>query len=490
MTKGIIYLLIIFSSFNTYAQNVGIGTNAPQARLHVSDSSVVFTGGPWNMPNPVGNPPVTGNGTRMMWYADKAAFRVGAVNTNNWDKDSIGYYSFATGFNTKAMNHYTTSMGLETRASGTASTSMGGLTTASGNYSTSFGFIGTASGSASTSMGSGTQASGNTSTSMGNNTHASGYYSTTMGYLTTASGVASTSMGFNNTSSGDHSTTMGRANMAKAYASLTIGTYNDNSDNPDPVSYSNSDRVFQIGNGTGPVTRGNSLTVLRNGNVGIGAINPATKLDIAGGNNWDLSNTEGDFRVGNSNYRIKMGIALDGGGSGAATIRSAGGIERLSLGANNTNLLTLNGATANVGIGTETPSQKLHVIGNILATGTIMPSDARFKKNIEPIHNSLEKIRQINGVTYYYRYTEFKDLGFTDKEQVGVIAQEVEKVLPQLVFTDDKGYKAVDYTKLVPLLIEGIKEQQKQIETSKDEVEKLKQQVAELKKIVEQLVGK
>ena len=250
---------------------------------------------------------------------------------------------------------------------------------------------------------------------------------------------------------------------------------------------SGDDIAFGYGNSASFTER---MRIKGNGNIGVGTASPATKLDIAGGNNWDLTNSEGDFRVGNVNYRIKMGIALDGGGAGAATIRSAGGIERLSLGANNTNLLTLNGATGNVGIGTETPSQKLHVIGNILASGTITPSDARFKKDIELIHNSLDKIRQINGVTYYYRYAEFKDLGFTDKEQVGVIAQEVEKVLPQLVFTDDKGYKAVDYTKLVPLLIEGIKEQQKQIETSNDEVKQLKSELADMKKMMEQLLKK
>jgi hypothetical protein len=255
-----------------------------------------------------------------------------------------------------------------------------------------------------------------------------------------------------------------------------------------------ADIAFGYGSSASFIER---MRIKGNGNVGVGTAAPATRLDVAGVSNWDLSNTEGDFRIGNGTYRIKMGIALDGGGAGAATIRSAGGIERLNLGAANTNLLTLNGASGNVGIGTETPSQKLQVIGNILATGTITPSDARFKRDIRRIDDPVGKIMQLNGVTYYYRNTEFTQFGFTDKEQVGVIAQEVEKVLPQLVFTDDKGYKAVDYTKLVPLLIEGIKEQQRLIESQEDKInkqeislEKQQQQINELKRLVEQLVKK
>jgi hypothetical protein len=114
-----------------------------------------------------------------------------------------------------------------------------------------------------------------------------------------------------------------------------------------------------------------------------------------------------------------------------------------------------------VGIGTTTPSQALQVAGNIIASGTITPSDARYKKNIAPITEPMEKLEQLNGVTYYYRPEDFPEMKFTDKQQVGLIAQDVEKVFPQLVFEDDKGYKGVDYVKLVPLLIEAVKSQEK-----------------------------
>jgi hypothetical protein len=138
--------------------------------------------------------------------------------------------------------------------------------------------------------------------------------------------------------------------------------------------------------------------------------------------------------------------------------------------------LFING-TGFVGIGTNNPTQALQVIGNILASGTITPSDIRYKKNIQLIQSPMEKLKQLNGVTYEYRKDEFPQMGFSDKEQVGLIAQEVEKVFPQLVVTDDKGYKAVDYVKLVPVLIEALKAQQQQHEEDQKRFERLEAQI-------------
>ena len=102
MKKKLLFLSFLAATFFTNAQNVGIGTTTPVARLHVADSSVVFSAAGLASTTP-GNPPVSDAGRRMMWYADKAAFRAGFVSTTNWDKDSIGNYSVAFGFNTKAV---------------------------------------------------------------------------------------------------------------------------------------------------------------------------------------------------------------------------------------------------------------------------------------------------------------------------------------------------------------------------------------------------
>jgi hypothetical protein len=99
-------------------------------------------------------------------------------------------------------------------------------------------------------------------------------------------------------------------------------------------------------------------------NVGIGTTTPVTKLDILSGNNWDLANGEGDFRIGNSIYRLKIGLATDGGGAGATGIMQygqPGGYNVLSLGSQGNNILQLNGGLASAGIGTDYPGGKLEV---------------------------------------------------------------------------------------------------------------------------------
>ncbi|MBL0144781.1 MAG: hypothetical protein IPP48_02510 [Chitinophagaceae bacterium] len=108
--------------------NIGINTTNPIARLHVADSCVVFSanGSPIYPASPS---PITGPGRRMLWYADKAAFRAGYVDGVQWDTDSIGVYSFAVGYNTKAKD-YSTALGTDTKASN-GSLSTGAYSTAS-----------------------------------------------------------------------------------------------------------------------------------------------------------------------------------------------------------------------------------------------------------------------------------------------------------------------------------------------------------------------
>ena len=119
----------------------------------------------------------------------------------------------------------------------------------------------------------------------------------------------------------------------------------------------------------------------------------------------------------------------------------------------------------NVGIGSATPSQKLYVAGNMQATGAVYggafyySSDRNLKTNIQPISNALDKVQQLQGVTF-----DWKEDG---SSSVGLIAQDVEEVFPELVHTDAEGKKSVEYANLVAVLIEAVKEQQKEIDELK-----------------------
>ncbi len=128
----------------------------------------------------------------------------------------------------------------------------------------------------------------------------------------------------------------------------------------------------------------------------------------------------------------------------------------------------------NIGMGSLTPSVRLQVAGDIIANSIAGSSDARFKTNITPIENPLQKVLQLRGVNFDWKTTEFPARSFSENRSVGFIAQEVEKVLPEVVQTEKnaEGYKSVQYDKVVALLVEAIKDQQKQIDSLKAELKK------------------
>ena len=95
---------------------------------------------------------------------------------------------------------------------------------------------------------------------------------------------------------------------------------------------------------------------------------------------------------------------------------------------------------------------KIKVDGNIYVSGNVIGlSDINMKKNIEIIENPLDKINKLRGV--YFNY-----INNDDRRQIGMIAQEVEKIIPEVVYMTNEDTKAIAYNNLIGLLIEGIKE--------------------------------
>lgn len=289
-------LVIVFTSvicLNTNAQNVGIGTDNPVALLHVADSSVLFSA-EGDVPGVTGNTPVSGAGRRMMWYAGKAAFRVGALeNTaaymSNWDKDSTGIYSIAMGYSTMAKGNASVAAGFYTKATGAdGAIALGNNTNASGGSGAiALGYSTTASGFfGATALGANTIASGSSgATALGYGSSATGSYgATALGNGTKAlRWYGATALGNYTIANGFYgSTAMGNYTIAKSYAEIVVGCYNTDYTPASTSAWNAGDRIFSIGNGKDETSLSDAVVVLKNGNTGIGTSNPQQKLEVNG----------------------------------------------------------------------------------------------------------------------------------------------------------------------------------------------------------------
>ena len=321
------WMMCMCTAFAATAQtgNVGIGTSNPVARLHVADSNVLFTGPNNVLNNTAADPPVQGPGARLMWYPQKAAFRAGLAFGLQWDKDSMGIMSIGLGNSTKAKGESAFASGAGTNALGDRSTAMGSFSTASGYGSFAIGSSTIASGENAVAMGSNIIASGdysvalgttnratgfcsfafgqlsisssNTSIAMGISANASGFSSIALGQNTEAAAQGAVAIGSDNKASGfyglasgfrsqasaDMSVAMGNETRARSYGSIALGSLNDTSDVVVPGFSYPTDRLFQLGNGT-VLGRSNAITVLRNGNTGLGTLVPVARLHVADSN--------------------------------------------------------------------------------------------------------------------------------------------------------------------------------------------------------------
>ena len=214
------------------------------------------------------------------------------------------------------------------------------------------------------------------------------------------------------------------------------------------------------------------------GLVGIGTASPSSTLTVGntggtvGGeivlNPTSIQYEGGQIIVKKSLVGSTADWTIDQYGTTASDARF-----RIFNGASETNgfVILENG---NIGMGMVTPSVRLQVGGDIIANSIAGSSDLRFKKNIRPVENALDKVKALRGVYFNWDQQNFPEKNFGEQDELGFIAQEVEKVVPEIVTKDKtkEAYRSVKYDKLVALLVEAIKEQQKQIDSLKIEVKK------------------
>jgi hypothetical protein len=217
------------------------------------------------------------------------------------------------------------------------------------------------------------------------------------------------------------------------------------------------------------------------GNVGIGTTSPAAKLHVAG-----TQYISGDLRIGSSFGATNQTSIFKDQGSAGLGIFTWGDTAPVVIGGGHVIIRSESGAnrnlyvTGNVGIGTTGPSYKLDVVGDARITSgslgvgvapnatdgridasndivAFQTSDRRLKENITPITNALEKVRSLTGVMFDWK-EETKSVHGYEGHDVGIIAQDVQAVLPEAVRTNDTGYLSVRYEKMIALLIEANKE--------------------------------
>ena len=264
---------------------------------------------------------------------------------------------------------------------------------------------------------------------------------------------------------------------------------------------------FTIANGS--TVNSERMRIDQTGNVGIGTSNPSGKLTVTsttGSNVISIERPAGNFGLlkysTGVNRRWEMGVSssLETG----SNVGSDFGLWSYGDDGSQNQILFVTRSTGYVGIGKPSPATKLNVEGAMAATGWVgagcegacsdvasgyaimyadgrgvstvgwtTTSDIRLKENFLPLENNLDKILKIRGFNYNYKDQP------ASKKQIGVIAQEVQKVFPETISQNEDGFLSVDYPRLVAPVIEAIRElYHKHVLKNSDRIEKAERKIA------------
>ncbi|UOF01075.1 tail fiber domain-containing protein [Bdellovibrio reynosensis] len=225
------------------------------------------------------------------------------------------------------------------------------------------------------------------------------------------------------------------------------------------------------------------MTIDHNSRVYVGTSSGISKLTVFDTNGAAIEATSASaastaIKLTNNSGTPKSWSILTGGSSAAGFNGAAGSFTITDF---NTIPISINSG-GYVGIHTTSPSNahKLTVGGTAVATSWDINSDRRFKKNIQTLPNALTNILKLRGVSYDWRTDEFPDRNFSLRKDIGLIAQEVETVFPEVVTTDSQGFKSVSYNKLVSPLIQSTRELYGVCLASQEQIKLLERKVASL----------
>ena len=389
------------------------------------------------------------------------SFSVGIANTASGEHSSAfgqeanatGLSSLASGYDTTASGAYSSAFGQSTTASGSHSSAFGNLSTATAFTSFSAGSDSHANGAASIALGSGANAQNDYAVAIGHGATTSAESSVALGYNVTASAVAATAMGYRSISSGDYSVAIGYGSLEEwnfstgtpYYRNEAIGIRSHVIGNRNKSTGSKS---FSIGNDN--LSLGTGAFSIGENNISTGDYSMALGL-------FSESVAYGSFSFGNNAYADGYNTTAIGS---ANTVDDSAIVDQWNQ---NNRAFVIGNGFYDIDNAQLTRSDAFTVWFNgdaTLAGNLNVNSDARLKANIVSLGSTLSKLLQIDGKSYTMKKDE------SEKQKIGLLAQDIEKVFPELV-SESNGIKSVNYQGLVPVLINALKEQQSEIDELK-----------------------
>jgi hypothetical protein len=401
----------------------------------------------------------SGSFATSIGYKNNAS-KIGATAIG-WRNNAIGEYSTALGLHTTASGTNSIALGVGSTALTGASTALGYYTIASGGWSILMGNQSTASGDVSTATGQFTKSIGVASFSMGYRTEASGYNSVSAGNTSIASGISSVAMGYHATASGDLSTALG-GGTATGYNSTSLGRLNEASG-----SYSIAMGNYTIASGIASSTLGCYTTA------------PSGYETVIGRYNTTYTPVSTDWNIADRLFVIGSGTS-SAARSNALTVLKSGRIG----------LQTVTNPTYAL----EIPNSITIGVGQARANAWVTYSDGRLKTEREPLPYGVDEIMLLKPQKYLQHNSSFENemiqIETNGSVEIGLIAQEVVKIIPEAVVRpndESKDLWSLAYDKLIPVLIKAMQEQQQQIKAYRSENDNLKSQLQTLQEKVDRI---